>query len=960
MKKKLVIYLTLLLSFTLQFSVYADTEKRRQELIELLDEELKEVTRVNKQTGGSKPEFMLRMGQILLEKGRLLRDLENQKFLEIPQAERSKVNRDEHFKNSARYFEQAQKTVLVLLSKFKRFEEKAEAYYILAFNAKEQKQDEKAKKFFEMSLKESRGESVITDKSRIALAEIYFNRGSYDKAKDLYEVALKVKRDKWWTKDAFNLGWSYFKLGQYDKALNLLNESYELSKSKKYIDMTKSIERDLAYFYTEAGKVKEAVEFYRKIGRSISEVLLKVGRYLKSQGKFTVAEKALTEALQYKQNDTEEADINLELLSLYDKFGREVEHLEACKSLVKQYDKGSLNQEQIDILKFNTQKMGAIIQKGIVEKTFNHNPELLKRKTQAAISYFMIDAKLNPAKSQEPMFLAGETFYAIKDFDNAVQYYAEAIKLAQKNNDKATEAKAGNSLMAALSNGVKKETQEKFLIPAYEAFLSTKPKDEKAPLIYQRLFSAYFEKKDMSGAQKTLYKYRENIPQDVAPQERMLAEIMESYKKSNDKKALMEFANKIEAGEFKVSPTYRAQVKALMLGMQFESVEMASQKGDKKGALKGYLQIFKSPETSQEAKRTAAYNIAVLFYETNDGRNLYQWADRAVGLMSVEELMKFEKDFIMFTTDLFQRRMFKESASLSEKLFDKVCISNSKNKKIFFKNANVIYVSEKEFDKSRQLITKGSRCNLEPAFLADANLDLLNELAESQKWGSFNDAIKSLESDKTMAGKLIYPISILANELESIGRADEARNWRARMMSFYELAKKAKQDIPLEGLDAIAMLKLPRLESDFKSLMQIQLSFPEDKYNQSLKAKFKALEKLTNAAIEIAEIGSGVGIVKSYRFLVQGHEALINEINNFTPPDKNEEYLRSFRKGMNGVIAPVEKQAKDFRRAAIKKIETENILSPDNSWFIGNMNLPFTPEYFVEKNAVLMDKGGAR
>lgn len=960
MKKKLILLLAVLFISSQSLEVKADVEKRRQELINLIDEELKEVTRLNKQTGATRPELMLRMGQILLEKGRLLRDQENQKFLEIPQDERAKVNRDEHFKNSARYFEQAQKTVLVLLSKFKNFDEKAEAYYILAFNAKEQKQDDKAKKFFEMSLQSTRKESVISDKSRIALAEIYFNRGSYDKAQELYEVALKVKRDKWWTKDAFNLGWCYFKQGKYDRALQLLNESYELSKSQKYIDMTKSIERDMAYFYTEAGKLKEGVEFYRKNGKNISEVLLKVGRYLKTQGKFTVAEKALVEALQYKQNDKEEADINLELLSLYDKFGKENEHLEACKSLVKQYDKGALTQEQIDVLKFNTQKMGAIIQKGIVEKTFNHNQEVLKRKTQAAITYFMIDAKLNPSKAQNSFFLAGETFYAIGDYDNAVQYYAEAIKLSQKNGDKKTESTAGNSLMATLGKGVKKETQEKFLIPAYEAYLNSKPADEKSAVIYQRLFSAYFEKADLSGAQKTLMNYRKNFPNDIEPQERMLAEIMDKYKSSNDKKALSEFANRIEAGEFKVSPEYRSKVKALVLSMQFENVEAASQKGDKKGALKGYLQIYKSPESNQEAKRTAAYNIAVLFYETNDGRNLYVWADRAVAMMTADEVIKFEKDYIMFTTDLFQRRMFKESSTLSEKLFDKVCTSNSKNKKIFFKNANVIYVSEREFEKSRNLISKGQRCSLDSAFIADAHLDLLNELAESQKWGSFNDTIKALESDKNMAGKLIYPISILANELESIGRADEAKNWRARMMQFYEIAKKAKLDIPLEGLDAIAMMRVPKLEAELKQLNQVTLSFPEEKYNQALKAKFKSLERLTTSAIEVAEIGSGVGIVKSYKYLVQGHEQLIREISDFVPEGKSEEYVKSFRKSMLGLVAPIEKQAKEFRKAAVKKIETENILSVDNNWFIGNMDLPFTPEHFVERAGVLMDKGGAR
>ncbi len=957
---KIKSFLIIALLSSLSLSAFADVEKRRQELIALLDEELKEVTRVNKQTGSSRPEFMLRMGQILLEKGRLLRDQENQKYLDLPVAEREKANKDDYFKDSARYFEQAQKTVLVLLSKFKNFDEKSEAYYILAFNAKEQKQEEKAKRFFEQCLENARGESAIADKARIALAEIYFNKRDYDRALGLYEVALKKKTDKWWTKDAFNLAWSYFKVGKYDKAITLMTESYELSQSKKYIDMSKSIERDLAFFYTEAGKMKEGIEFYKKNGKSISEILLKVGRYLKNQGKFTQAEKSLIEGLQYKNSDEEEAEFNLELLSLYEKYGKEEEHLNACKSLLKQFEKGALNKEQTDILKFSVQKMGATLQKLTVDKTYDHKPEIRNKKAQNAVYYFMIDAKLNPNRAEEPFFLAGETLYSIGDYDNAVKYYAEAIKLSGKNNNKNIETKSSNSLMASLGKGVKKETQEKYLVPAYEAYLITQPKGEKSGLIYQRLYSAYTEKKDFVGAQNIYNKYRTNMPEASETQERMLAEIMDNLKSSNDRKGLTELANKIDNNEIKVSQGYKEKVKALMLGMQFENVEQAAQKGDKKGALKGYLQIYKSPETSAEAKRTSAYNIAVLFYETNDPKNLYIWADRAASMMTVEEFAKFEKDFILFSTDLFQRRMFTESAALSDKMFDKVCTANSKNKKIFFKNANVIYVSEKEFEKSKNLINKASRCSMDQGFLADANLDHLNELAESQKWGSFNDTIKALESDKQMAGKLIYPISVLINELESIGRIDEAKSWSKRMMTFYENAKKAKQEIPLEGLDVIATKMLPQLEYELKALKETPLAFPEDNYNRVLKSKFKVLDRLTSTAISIAEIGSGMGIVKSYKYLVQGHEFLAEEIRNFSPPGKSEEYVKSFKKSMAALTSPVETQAKKFRAAAVKQIETENILSADNAWFIGNMNLSFTPEYFVEKSGVLMDKGGAK
>ena len=79
-------------------NVHADVEQRRAELIKVLDEELREVTRLNKQIGAQRPDLMLRMAQVLLEKARLLKDLENQKYLETPSAQREKLNKDEIYK----------------------------------------------------------------------------------------------------------------------------------------------------------------------------------------------------------------------------------------------------------------------------------------------------------------------------------------------------------------------------------------------------------------------------------------------------------------------------------------------------------------------------------------------------------------------------------------------------------------------------------------------------------------------------------------------------------------------------------------------------------------------------------------------------------------------------------------------------------------------------------------------
>jgi hypothetical protein len=129
MKRKLafVFCFTFILSAFVMPTAHADVEQRRVELVKVLDEELMEVVRLNKQMGSGRPDLILRMAQILLEKGRLLKDYENQKYLDTPTAERERLNKDEVYKESRKYFEQAQKTVQSLLKNYPKYEGKADA-----------------------------------------------------------------------------------------------------------------------------------------------------------------------------------------------------------------------------------------------------------------------------------------------------------------------------------------------------------------------------------------------------------------------------------------------------------------------------------------------------------------------------------------------------------------------------------------------------------------------------------------------------------------------------------------------------------------------------------------------------------------------------------------------------------------------------------------------------------------
>lgn len=937
----------------------SDNDKRRTALLKVIDEELKEVARLNKQLNATNPDLMLRLAQVLLEKGRILRDAENQKYLDVPASQRSNSNKNQFFSESGRYFDQAQKTVLVLLKKFKSFPGKGDAYYILAFNAKEDKKNEEAIKYFKLSLNSSSGNSAVAERSRTALAEIYFNQGSFDKAIPLYEQTLKTKKDKWWTKDALNLARSYSKLGHFDKSIALMNEAYEMSKNSKYIDVSKDIERDIAVVYVEAGRIDDAITFYKKNGKGVSEVLLKVGKYLKSQSKFVSAEKVLNDALKYKANDKEAVEIHTELIGLYEKYGRDDKHLESAKFLSAQYGMGNLNEEQIEILKFNVEKMSAVLQKQIVDKTYARQPAIQKQKMSAAVDYFMIRAQISPNDGAVSYMLAGETMYAAGEIDRAVPLYAESIKRAQTQKDKKTEAAATNSLMNALSKNVSKETVTKYMIPAYEGFLSVYPKGDKSSVIYQRLFTAQMEKKDVGAAENALMNYKRNFPGEHVVQEKMLAQVMDYHRSAGNKEALSAWANRVDSQEFKVNPEYAGKVKSLMLGMQFEKVEAASAKGDKKGALRGYLEIYNSPETDKEAKKTAAFNIAVLFYETGKWKPMHQWANKSVDMMSAEEVTKFDRDLTYFTTDLFQRRKFEESAQLSEKVFDKVCKTKSKNVGTYFKNANIIYLADKKFDKSLSIMNKAPICGLSDSEILPGYLDHLNELANANKWGSFNEVIKKLEASKTMAPHLIYPSSLLATELENIGRADDAKYIRVKILSYYEQAKKSKTSIPLEGLDVVANLKLESLDAEYRKLSSVKLTFPQEKFNASLKEKINQVNKITAEGTNIADIGSGVGIVKAYKYSVMALEELANEVLTVDAEGKSEEYKKSFKQSMSKLVEPLVSQAKDFRAMAVKQIEKDDILSSDNSWFLVK-NDGVIPEFFSAKGNVIMDKAGAR
>lgn len=935
----------------------ANSTNRRKELISVIDQELKEVTRLNKQTRTSNPDLLLRMAELLLEKARLTKEIENTKFMSLSSEKRAKSNKKKYFKKSNSYFVQAQKTCKLILKKFPRFKNKSDVYYIMAYNAKEFQQESKAQKYFSKSIGNSKKKNFTNTRSQIALAEIYFNKGQYEKAIPLYRNAFSRKshRDKWYTKDSYNLAWSYYRVGQKTKAIKIMRKAYDLSKSSKYVDMTFSIERDLAYFYTDSGRVNEAVKFYKEIGKNIAANLLKVSTYLINRGKYSQAEKTLIQALRYKVSEAEEIQVNIKLLSLYERFGKYEKHLKVTKTLVKYNNQKKLNVEQAKILDYHLRRVGAIIQKQVSGKQYKSRKKVQSSKARLAVGYFNLLMLHDPSLDYKYSFLGAETYYAAGMNNTAAKKYSESLKLSNKKGSKKYAKLSNEGMMAALAGkGITKKTKDSYLEVVYLNYLRENPRTKKSDKIYQRLFSIYFAKKDIPSCESTLISYKKNFPKNYSTQEAMLARIMDNYKKKGDVAGIKKWVTRIDSGEFKVSKKYAKKVRMALLTMQFDGVEKANTKGEKKKALGLYVEIYKDSSSNKEAKKNAAYNIAILFHELGDNYRSFGWSKRALSHMNGKNVKRFQSSFLTIANDLYGSQMYLESGELYETVFNKTCKLRSSNKPVFLKNSILVQLTEHNHEQAVKIMKSSYRCNIPASMINELELEILKYYVENKMWDSAVNQLGKLNSSKAIYKDLIYPAGKIRRAFLASGRTSKAKDMEKKILYYYKKSK----NVQLEALDIVASVKLGLLERRVQGLTSFELSFPDKKFNALLKRKFKELDGVTSQAIKLMKIGSGKGMMRSYSRLIYSYNHVINEIESFTPPGKSPEYITSFKRSMKQLVKPLSNKVVDFKKEATKQMNKNKIMSKENAWIVYGDK--FVPEFILNNSGVLMDRGGRR
>ncbi|MEK6625933.1 MAG: hypothetical protein AABY86_13230, partial [Bdellovibrionota bacterium] len=408
-------------------TAWAQTDRRTQ-LLNLVNEELQEIIRLNRQVSVRNPNLLLRLAELYLEKARILKEIENEKYLSTEADKRNQISKKDMFRESTKYYVKAQKACLILLKRFPTFKGRGDVFYILAFNAKEFQHADKAKKYFEYAVKHSNDSSATSRKSKLAVAELYYNEQKFEKAIRNYEESLREVKGRWWTKDAFNLAWCYFRNGQKAKGIGLLHKIFDLSKRSEFYDMSHEVKRDLALFYVDAGRTDEAIKFYRSIGEDISTYLVKVAQHLIEQSKYSYAIQVLKEALPLVKTREQKIDIHIMLLEINEKYGTVNNHLSSFNALVSMHNESALQGNHFELTKYHGEKYAAILQKAVLSKDAEKDKKRKKEKAQFAISYFLGLSKLNKSSAHAYFLHTAETLFGVGRFEESAAYYEKAAQ----------------------------------------------------------------------------------------------------------------------------------------------------------------------------------------------------------------------------------------------------------------------------------------------------------------------------------------------------------------------------------------------------------------------------------------------------------------------------------------------------------------------------------------------------
>lgn len=906
---------------TTEPKVQREMPDRWYQLMDLINKEVKTIQAI----GELSPRLTQRLIELYTERLKLIKELENKRFLAANAQERKK-GRAHFFKSSRQNQQQVEKMGLDVARRFPNFIGNSEIFHTLALNSRDYGDNKKTEIYLLNALKLAPVRSPVVYSAQVALAEHYYNDKQYKKALSYYNPVLKNTADEWYTKHLYNAAWCNLQTQEFSTAIDYLVRAHDLST--KYVNMKDQVLDSAGAFYVLADRSLEGAQFYLKNAAPPTDYLLKMARKISERGNFedtkAVLDLTLEEARK-RQDLTHQMDVHLVELDVYRGFKKNDLHFQTAQNIRDLHLKKPIVDKYFEDSVYKIKELVGYLQIRLSQnakiRQENTDPALLKR----IIDYFDILSVIDNQNQDEYHYFQGESYFSVSEYKDAAIVYQRALevikkKMAASSPEKPVEVsdplkrKILDALLSVLEYGKLPEPlKTKVTLYSYTHYIGFWPVDEKSRLIYRSLFNLLFERAEFERAVKVMETYHKNYPlgEDLKTQQAMLTQLVDHSIKAKDTTKLAQWIARVNTGFLSFDAAFTEKATLVLGQLLFETFSALDQTGKKQDALNGYLNIYQDERYPQKIKADSSYAAALIYADIGDLQQSYQWMTTSFKHFEPAELFEKREALYALHEIYFLRQNHSLAITFGENIVQQFCQKEFKRKKQIL--SNIVYFSllENQAEKAQKSLDLFTRCPLsltDSKINKEAMVESLTQMVQfhltHRQWNSFLKYVQtySARQETPQALMNIMAKGVLAMYWDSHFTQDQ----RQQKVAYQYFANFEKADISKSMLKEIQTIK--DFKEKFVQLTQFKLQdfsqtkpFDDVLFDKELEQKAAQVQEITAVAEELIKTGIPEIVLLSSEAIADIYQEFGSSIIEVHPQGMEQAFVDSFKNAMKSL-----------------------------------------------------------
>lgn len=950
MNKMLIILSIFISSYVLcaENKAVDTTAKKWNKLEKLITNEIKMIEGL-KAYG---PTMRFRLFELYAEQLKIQKEKENRVFIGKSNGEKRTF-----FKKSQALYKKTSKIGKLIEKESPNYAQIGEVYYILAINSRDYDQGKETLKYLHKALAKSNLSPKTKHNVTIALAERYYNDKKYQNAIHYYKSVITNEDDQWRAKHYYNLSWCLFKTKRQEQSIKGLYKAYRLSNEKKYLSVKDEVLDALSIFHINGGNIDEVIDFYSKELENPTEYLIKLAQRASKKGIKDGAQKALTRALEssiQRMNHLDEQNIRLESLYIYRSFSNNEKYLENAEGLKSLALMSKINNDYKNPIIEELNSYTGYVQERFIKEYHQSNESYSKEQLDEVIHYFNIIIAIDNSNTPKYRYFQGETFYAVKEYTKASNYYIKGINKAIPNKESVEmNRKLLDALLAGISlSDLEEKSRKSYLKYTYKKYIDFFPQDEKTRAIMPKLSLLYLSDKKINEAQETLNSYISSFPQDIETQREVQTKIIDFHIEKKDSYALASWIERMKKGHLGFDMAYQKKAMIILGNILFQEIDGQVAQGHQK-ASHSYKKLFEDEHYPLQIREEAAHNASVLLLKNRDTEGALLWVKKGNKIRDHKQKLKYRDNHIAMLTQFFILQDFKSSIELSKDIQLTYCKEQFSEKEEIFKRHFFLAMEELSPKTLAKEFSELSKCDLKQDFVADVEKEIRTQLFSLKKYRHYSYFTRGLKAtgdqlEFSLSHALYWESRISSSERDALNALNLLKRTKKESKITEKEIKIIDNIVAFERFEK--EISTWRDKSRFEGKKE---TFDESEFNKALEQTFAELAEWTKASQVFVETNAPNIAVGSYFQLAETYRSVGKQLIDLQVKHEDKHFIISFKKQMKKMGTNLLTQATKYNKMAKDQIDIHNLITPYNHALAARLFKTNVENFYPASNKVL-------